>query len=328
MVFPLSKLIFIYRPFVYLGGISSFQTYIYLPTICLPRWYFLYTNLNSFTDLLSFSVVFPLSKTNNHLPKICLHLWYFLYPNLYSFSNHLSTLVVFPLSKLIFIYQPLVSLDGISSFQTYIYLPTICLPRWYFLCPNLYSFTQQSSTSVVFPLSKNIFIYRPLSPFMVVPLFKLILIYRPLPPSMVFPVSKLIFIYQPLIYLDGISCIQKYIHLPTTVSLDGSSSTQTYINLPTTYLPRWYFMYPNLYYFTNHLCTSMVFPLSKNIFIYRPLSPLMVVPLPKLILIYQPLIYLDGISCIQTYIILPTTCVPRWYFLYPKIYSFTDHCLP
>ena len=124
---------------------------------------------------------------------------------------------------------------------------------------------------MVFPLSKNIFIYRLLSPLMVVPLF------------------KLIFIYQPLIYLDGISSIQTYIHLPTT------------------YLPRWYFLYSNLYSFTNHLSTSMVFPLSKNIFIYRLLSPLMVVPLPKLILIYQPLIYLDGISSIQTYINLPTT---------------------
>ena len=168
----------------------------------------------------------------------------------------LSPLMVVPLFKLIFIYQPLIYLDGISSIQTYIHLPTTYLPRWYFLYSNLYSFTNHLSTSMVFPL------------------------------------SKLIFIYQPLISLGGISSIQTYIHSPTT------------------YIPRWYFLYPNLYSFTNHLSTSMVFPLSKNIFIYRPLSPLMVVPLPKLILFYQPLVYLDGSSSTQTYIILPTTCLP------------------
>ena len=153
--------------------------------------------------------------------------------------------MVFPLFKLIFIYQPLVYLDGISSIKTYFHLPTTAL-----------------------------------SPLMVVPLPKLIFIYRPLPPSMVFLVSKLIFIYQPLIYLDGISSIQTYIHLPTT------------------YLPRWYFLYSNLYSFTNHLYPSMVFPLPKHIFIYRPLPPSMVFPVSKLILFYQPLVYLDGISSI------------------------------
>ena len=160
---------------------------------------------------------------------------------------------------------------------------------------------------MVFPLSKHIFIYRPLSPLMVVPL------------------PKLIFIYQPLISLGGISSIQTYIHLPTTVYLDGISCIQTYIILPTTCLPRWYFLYLNLYSFTNHLSPLMVVPLPKLIFIYRPLSPSEVFPLFKLIFIYQPLIYLDGISSIQTYIHLPTTYLPRWYFLYSNLYSFTNH---
>ena len=122
MVFPLSKLIFIYRPLVYLDDISSIQTYIHLPNSRLPRWYFLYLNL-------------------------------------YSFTQQSSTSVVFPLYKLIFIYPTVVYLGGISSIQTYIHLPNSRLPRWYFLYLNLYSFTQQSSTSVVFPLSKLIFIY-------------------------------------------------------------------------------------------------------------------------------------------------------------------------
>ena len=122
MIFPLSKLIFIYPTVVYLDGISSIQTYIHLPNSRLPRWYFLYLNL-------------------------------------YSFSDYLSTSMIFPLSKLIFIYPTVVYLDGISSIQTYIHLPNSRLPRWYFLYLNLYSFTQQSSTSMVFPLSKLIFIY-------------------------------------------------------------------------------------------------------------------------------------------------------------------------
>ena len=291
MVFPLSKLIFIYQPIVSLDGISSFQTYIYLPTICLPRWYFLCPNLYSFTQQSSTSVVFPLSKP------------LFIYRPLIYLDGSSSTQTYINLPTT-------VSLDGSSSTQTYIILPTTCLPRWYFLYLNLYSFTNHLSTSMVFPLSKNIFIYRPLSPLMVVPVSKLIFIYQPLSPLMVVPLPKLIFIYRPLIYLNGISSTQTYINLPTTVSLGGISSIQTYIHLPTTYLPRWYFLYPNLYSFTNHLSPSVVFPLFKLIFIY------------------QPLVYLDGISCIQTYIILPTTCLPRWYFLYLNIYSFTDHCLP
>ena len=266
MVFPLSKLIFIYQPLISLDGISSTQTYIHLPTTYLPRWYFLYPNLNSFTYHLSPSMVFPLSKlifiyqplvyldgifstqTYIHLPTTNLPRWYFLYPNLNSFTYHLSPSMVFPLSKLIFICRPLFYLDGISSIQTYIHLPTTYLPRWYFLYPNLYSFVDHYSTSMVFPL------------------------------------SKLIFIYLPLISLDGISSIQTYIHLPTTC------------------LPRWYFLYPNLYSFTYHLSTSMVFPL------------------PKLIFIYLPLIYLDGIFSTQTYIHLPTTYLPRWYFFYTNLY--------
>ena len=188
MVFPVSKLILFYQQLVYLDGISSTQTYINLPTT---------VSLGGISS----------TQTYINLPTTCLPRWYSLYPNLYSFTNHLSTSMVFPLSKLIFIYQPLISLGGISSFQTYIHLPTTCLPRWYFLYPNLYYFTNHLSTSMVFPLSKLILIYRPLSPLMVVPLPKHIFIYRPLPPSMVFPVSKLILFYQPLVYLDGISSI-------------------------------------------------------------------------------------------------------------------------
>ena len=254
-------------------------------------------------------MVFPLSK-NIFIYRPLPPSMVFPLPKHIFIYRPLPPSMVFPVSKLILFYQPLVYLDGISSIQTYIHLPTTYLPRWYFLYSNLYSFTNHLYPSMVFPLPKLILIYRPLSPLMVVPLPKLILIYRPLSPLMVFPVSKLILFYQPLVYLDGISSIQTYIHLPTT------------------YLPQWYFLYQKIYSFTIHLSTLMVFPLPKHIFIYRPLPPSEVFRVSKLIFIYQPLIYLDGISSIQKYIHSPTTYIPRWYFLYPKIYSFTDHCLP